>query len=174
MRFVRGFTVLELLVALAIVAVLAALATPSFRDYLLNQKLRAAAVRLASDLRWARQSAVGRGGRVVVCPGNENAGCRDTPDWGSGWIVFHDRNGDRSLSTDEEILRITQALSNISARSATARSQLNFYPNGTAPGSNLTIRLCDARGPDHARQVRVALSGRIRGLSVREGAEPGC
>ena len=62
----------------------------------------------------------------------------------------------------------------VRARSATARSQLNFYPNGTAPGSNLTIRLCDARGPDHARQVRVALSGRIRGLSVREGAEPGC
>jgi type IV fimbrial biogenesis protein FimT len=174
MRFVRGFSLLELLVALAIVAILTALATPSFRDYLLNQKLRAAATRLASDLRWARQSAVGRGGRVVVCPGNEVTGCRDTSDWGSGWIAFHDGNSDRGLSTGEEILRITQGLSNISARSATARSQLSFFPNGTAPGSNLTIRLCDTRGPEHARQVRVALSGRIRGLSVRDGADPGC
>ncbi len=174
MRWGRGFTLLELLVALSIVAVLLVVAAPSFREYLLNQELRAAAERLVSDLRWARVSAVDRGGRVVVCPGNVATGCRTTPEWGSGWIVFHDRNGDRRLAAEDDLLRSTPALEGISARSAVARQQLSFFPNGTAPGSNLTIRLCDARGPNHARQVRVSLSGRIRSLTVGDGADPGC
>jgi type IV fimbrial biogenesis protein FimT len=91
-----------------------------------------------------------------------------------GWVVFFDRNGDRRLAADEEVLRVTQSLQGISARSSVARRQLSFFPNGTAPGSNLTIRLCDARGPEKARQVRVGLSGRIRSLRVGDGAAPGC
>ncbi|MEE4174502.1 MAG: GspH/FimT family pseudopilin [Xanthomonadales bacterium] len=174
MRRDQGFTLLELVVTLSVVAVLLLMAGPSFREYVLNQELRAAAARLASDFRWARQSAVDRGGRVVVCPGSVSSGCRATPEWGSGWIVFHDHNGDRRLAPDEELLRETPALEGVSARSNLARRQLSFFPNGTAPGSNLTIRLCDVRGPNHARQVRVGLSGRIRSLRVGEGADPGC
>ena len=174
MRGESGFTLLELLVALSIVAVLLVAAGPSFREFLLNQELRAAAERLASDLRWARQSAVNRGGRVVVCPGSTVTGCRASPEWSAGWIVYHDRDGDRRLAAEDEVLRETPALQAISARSALARRQLSFFPNGTAPGSNLTIRLCDARGPEKARQVRVGLSGRIRSLKVGDGADPGC
>ena len=174
MRWKRGFTLLELLVTLSIVAVLMGVATPSFRDYLLNQELRAATERLASDLRWARQSAVQRGGRVVVCPGSATTGCRATPEWGMGWFVFHDTDGDRRFGAGDEVLRRTEPLEGISARSARARRQLSFFPNGSAPGSNLTIRLCNERGPAFARQVRVSLSGRIRSLRAGQGAEPGC
>jgi type IV fimbrial biogenesis protein FimT len=170
----NGITLLELLVTMAIVAVLLATAVPSFRSYVQNQELRGAAGALASDLYYARNAAVDRGARVTVCPGDARSGCRDLPAWEDGWIVFGDDNGDRRWQAEEPLLRVSPMLEGISARSSRARRQLSFFPNGSAPGSNVTVRLCDDRGPAHGRQVRVSLSGRIRTTSASEDGPAGC
>lgn len=169
-----GITLLELLVTLAIVAVLLAAGVPSFRAWVQNQELRGAAGRLASDLHFARRAAVDRGSRVTVCPGDERSGCRDVPAWEDGWIVFGDDNGDRRWQTDEPVLRSAPLLDGVTIRSSTARRQLSFFPNGSAPGSNATLRLCDDRGAGDGRQVRIGLSGRIRTTSARRDGPDGC
>jgi len=165
---------LELLVTLAVLAVLLAVGTPAYRNFSLNLRLEAATSRLVSDLRFARQAAVDGGGRVALCPGDARSGCRATPDWQFGWILFRDENGDRAWQADEELLRASPLLQGITARASAARRVLSFFPNGSAPGSNVTVWFCDARGPAEGRQVRLGLSGRIRSTRARDGGPQGC
>ncbi len=169
-----GFTLLELLVTLALVAVLVGAGAPAFRAVLLNWEMNSAATRLQSDLNYARHAAVDRGDRVTMCPGTERSGCTGLPEWGHGWIIFGDVDGDRAWQASEPLLRVSPALRGITARSSAGRRQLTFFSNGTAPGSNVTVWLCDLRGPRYGSQVRVGLSGRIRVSRARDGGPTGC
>lgn len=74
-----GFTLIELMVTVAMLAVLAALATPSFRELIEAQRLRDTAFGLVSDLTLARSEAIKRGGNVALRP-VANA-------WAGGWTV---------------------------------------------------------------------------------------
>jgi type IV fimbrial biogenesis protein FimT len=92
-----GFSLVELLVTISIVAVLLALAIPSMDDAALNGKLRSQANAFLSTLHLARSEAIKRNGRVVVCKSADGAACvadGDASGWDQGWIVFHDRNND--------------------------------------------------------------------------------
>ena len=170
----KGFTLLELVIAIALAAVLTALATPAFESFSRNLKIRAVTERLASDLNHARHAAVNRGHRVSACPGNETTGCSGSPDWHQGWIVFEDVNGDRHRGTTEPVLRVSPPLRGITARSSAGRHLVGFFANGSAPGSNATIWLCDGRGPEYGWQIRVSLAGRIRTTSARRDGALGC
>lgn len=174
MHHTRAFTLLELLVTLAIVATLLAAGLPSFQTYLQNQRLSQASYRLHSDLRFARQSAVERSHRVVICPGKPDQGCADSPHWEDGWIIFADPNGDRQRQNDEPLLRESPLIQGLSARTSQARRRLSFFPDGSAPGSNATLRLCDSRGPSHGRQLRINLSGRISSTRSTDRGPMGC
>jgi type IV fimbrial biogenesis protein FimT len=78
-RRTRGFTTVELMVALAIFALIAAIAAPSFRVFVANQRLRSASFELVSDLVSARSEALKRNTPVAVVP--------DDDGWASGWTV---------------------------------------------------------------------------------------
>ncbi len=171
---VPGFTLLELMVVLALVSLLLMAGVPAYRTFVLNLELRAATERLASDLRFARHAAVNEGDRVGACPGNEVGGCADSPVWDEGWIVYGDTNGDRTWQVGEPLLRVSPRLRGISAHSSAGRTELGFFPNGTAPGSNATVRLCDERGESFGRQVRVSLTGRIRTTHAPQDGDAGC
>jgi type IV fimbrial biogenesis protein FimT len=62
----RGFTLVEMLVVVAIVVVLLAVAGPSFLDFIVRQRVQAAASELVTDIQWARTEAVSRGEAVVL------------------------------------------------------------------------------------------------------------
>lgn len=163
----RGFTVLECLVALAIAALLMTLAVPAWRGLAAEWRLRAATGALHSTLLQARHEAIHAGIAVLVCPGSALHGCQDNA-WDGGWIGFQDTNGNRQLDADETLLRMEPAWPNVNAASSAARRRLRFLPNGTAPGSNATLRVCDAANHAPGRRVTVSSSGRIR--SVRRGS----
>lgn len=76
---VRGFTLVELMVAVAVLAILASLATPSFRQLLAAQRVRTTGYNLVGDLVLARSEAVKRGQNVTLAP--VAAG------WTQGWSV---------------------------------------------------------------------------------------
>ena len=93
-----GFSLIELMVVVAMVAILLALAAPSLRDFAANQALAGATSDLMGASMTARAAAIGRNAETVIEP-------EDGVDWLSGWRVYVDKNGDASYAAaDDELI----------------------------------------------------------------------
>jgi len=125
---------------------------------------------LQTDLNLARGHAISHNSKTVICPANDDHDCSGQSAWQDGWIVFTDINGDRDKQDSEPLLRYSGALARLNINSSRSRTYLRFFPNGSAPGSNVTIRFCDRRGAAKAGTITVSNSGRIRMHTA--GSEP--
>ena len=157
-----GFTLLEMLMTMSIAAVLLVVGIPAFQGFGARQRMSAAMHTLHSHLALARNEAIRFNRQVIVCPGDEHRGCTDSIDWSDGWIVFSDLNADGQHQSSEPVHRGETGLEQIVIHGSSGRSSLRFYPNGSAPGSNVSITFCDRRGPAHARKLVLSNTGRIR------------
>ena len=157
-----GFSMLELMITLSVASILLITAIPSFQQFTFRQHMKAALASLHNDLMMARNEAVHLNMRVVSCPGSPSTGCSDTSDWSTGWIVFADSNADRQHQADETIIRHGQGIENLDIHSSSGRTDIRFFPNGSAPGSNGSITFCGPGGPDKARKLVISNMGRIR------------
>ena len=169
-----GMTAFDLLISMAIVAVLLATAVPGLRAWSLNHAMGAAVASLHADLQFARAEAIRLRSHTVACPGQLDAGCKDAATWHSGWLLFADSNGDREWQASEPLLRQSPAVQGLSITSSEARRRLRFSPQGAAPGSNASISFCDSRGPAAARQLTLSASGRLHRLGPGERTAPEC
>ncbi len=117
---------------------------------------------LQTDLNLARRRAISLNVQTVTCPSSADDTCSGNSDWQNGWIVFTDMNTDRQRQAGEPLLKQSAAVEFINISSSVSRSYVRFYPNGSAPGSNMTIRFCDDRGAQYAGKISVSNSGRIK------------
>src|SRR5436309_3565173 len=97
----RGFTLLELMTALTVLAILVGIATPSFRQFSANSRTVASANSLANALAVGRSEALRRGSPVAICASLDGIAC-NTTNWSQGWLVFTDGSGTKGVldSTD--------------------------------------------------------------------------
>jgi len=86
----QGFTMLELLVAVAIAAVLFTIGVPMFRDVTLGSRLSAAANNLLSSVQLARSEAIKRNVNVTLCASSDGQSCAASGGWEQGWITIID------------------------------------------------------------------------------------
>jgi type IV fimbrial biogenesis protein FimT len=95
---------LELVVALVLLAVLAGLALPSFARFLAEQELLAEAHRLSEAVTLARSEALKRNAHVVVCAASPLHACGTLGHWHEGWITFVDENDDAKIDPGELLI----------------------------------------------------------------------
>jgi type IV fimbrial biogenesis protein FimT len=100
----RGFTFLEMLVVIAVAAVLVAVAIPSMASMMKSIKLSSASNSFLSYLHLARSEAIKRNSRVVLCKSADGLSCTQSGGWEQGLIVFHDANNNGTLDVAETII----------------------------------------------------------------------
>jgi type IV fimbrial biogenesis protein FimT len=167
-----GFTLVELLVVVAILAVVLGLAAPSFARISQAAAVSSAVSQFMADMRFARSEGMRRGGGVVLCRSEDpessaptcaiNAG---TQDWATGWIVFHDLDGDSVRTASEPVLRVQARHGGIDTIASLDTTIFKFSATGRllAPSSITSMQFGGASfGTTSRRVVCVSPGGRAR------------
>ncbi|MEM9057202.1 MAG: GspH/FimT family protein [Pseudomonadota bacterium] len=155
-----GVTLLELLVALAVVSIVAAIGAPPLDRWLARHRVAAPLQALHTDLHRARHEAVMRNRVVVVCASDDLQTC-SAGDWSAGWITFVNLDGDQPVQRDasDPLLSVHQAAPGphlASNRASYAfRGDLRRATNGR-------VVSCDAAGRVSPRVLVVSFTGRTR------------
>jgi type IV fimbrial biogenesis protein FimT len=106
----RGFGLVELMTVVAIVAVLTAIALPSYAHVMKLNRLTTDANNMMAAMNLARNEAITRGRPVSVCASTNGTACTGaaTDDWSGGWIVFtdYDPAGAVDAGVGDEVLRV--------------------------------------------------------------------
>ena len=184
----RGFTLVELLVGLAVFAILLGLAVPSMRDMLVRQQVRAASEALTQGMRFSRSEAMRSGQGVTFCrsddPGASSPACATGGtkpfDWSTGWIIFKDRDLDGSFETSDGdmLLRVQNGFVTLGSLKST-ESLVTMQPMGilaTTVGLSFLIEPAGISSSSSvydqiARCLTVAKTGRVKPQAPSAGCD---
>lgn len=169
----HGFTLIEFLVVLAILAVSLGFAIPGMGALAERTHVAVTTRNLGHTLQWARSQAVSRNLPVGVCPRSPEALAECGSDYGDGWLVFEDQNGDRKLGRGDVLLKVHptptfpfRVLNRLGSREV--NTTIFFKPNGFS-GQAMTLVVCpSARSLEHSVGLVLNNLGR---LSIRSGFE---
>lgn len=176
-----GFTLIELMFTIVVLAVLLGIGVPNFRDFMRSSRISGATNDIVTDFSVARSEAIKRRVPVTLCKSQDGASCdADSADPFTSWIIFVDdadaaaadaNDGNGVVDTDEPVLRqrmvddsITVTV-NEDGRRLVFRS--NGFPDNTVADSVNQFVLCDERGNEvtvggvtAARAVTISATGR--------------
>jgi type IV fimbrial biogenesis protein FimT len=179
LRSNAGFTLVELLVTTAVIAVLLGVAMPKMTGFIKSIQLSSASNDLLAGLLLARSEAIKRNSRVVICKSADGAFCASSGNWEQGWIVFHDTNNNGKRESGEPILRREQALA--ASLRLTGNLNVAHYVSYSASGATKlvsggfqagTLTICQhSAGAGEARQIVLSTAGRPR---VQKASVPAC
>jgi type IV fimbrial biogenesis protein FimT len=160
-----GFTLIELIVTMAVAAILFVAAMPSLTIFIQNNRSTARINELHASLSLARSEAVKRNNNVSICKSSNGTGCAGhAGHWHHGWIVFVDNDADGVVDDGEgdEIVRVQGALTGSNTLTF-SQTHVLYASNGIArAGSNGTFTFCDTRGAASAKGLVIGPSGRPR------------
>lgn len=173
MRHSKGFTLIELMIVIAIVAILTTLAAPSFKSLIQSNTISSAVNTFMADMRFARSESIRRGGGVVMCRSNSpeatNPTCSSgsTIGWESGWIVFQDLNNNGAKTAAEPLLRVQGPLKSVdSIAEPSAATVFSFTATGrfqNLSGGATSLQFGASNFPNTTqRRVCVSVGGRAR------------
>jgi type IV fimbrial biogenesis protein FimT len=171
MRNQDGFTLIEMMVTLAISAIMITSGVPAFQHIVQTNRQAAQSAMLVRALQFARTEAIRRAANVTVCSGSATGGhsgkpvCSKSRDWSNGWIVFIDNHGGAGdFNKDDKLLHVFPALD----AGATLTSDLGtgrFDPKDKRPIGPLDLK--DPKGPGKAGASFVSYTS--TGLSSTSG-----
>ena len=164
----RAFTLIELIITLAIAAILLVIATPSFTNFAQKRSVSQKTVEIRGALELARGQAVSQRQVWTVCTVNSLNSCVE--DGGERLLVFQDDNGDNSLDSSDSLRQeIDLSSVQVELSASFGRSYIRFSESGEAMESG-NFQICAQNESfSYGRRVVIFRSGRIRLSSDSDG-----
>ncbi|MBK8507287.1 MAG: GspH/FimT family pseudopilin [Candidatus Competibacteraceae bacterium] len=165
---IRGFTLVELLLTVALIVTLVTLGIPSLQSTSHNSRLITVVNDFIGALNLTRSEAIKRGVRVTLCKSNNGMACANSGGYEQGWIVFIDLNNNAVVDANETIIRIFAALPGRTSMTLTGNRPVSEYVSFIATGMTQlvsgafqagTLTLC---APPKARRIVINSVGRVR------------
>ncbi|RZA29771.1 MAG: prepilin-type N-terminal cleavage/methylation domain-containing protein [Lysobacteraceae bacterium] len=169
-----GFSMVELMVTVAVMAVLMAAAFPSFTGLVNGNRLTGNANELLASLQMARSEAIRRNARVAVCRTEDQATCADSAGLWTGWLTIVEGTG--------EVLRVNAVMAPLQMQASETISddddRVVFRPDGRARSAAglllvASIATCHetSRPAENVRIVSIQSGSRIQVVPGNEGGE---
>lgn len=157
-KITRAFTIVELIICIAMIAILVSIAIPYFHEYRSKQEAKNIPIKLSQINRYARSQAAVFNQNIVICPSQDSVSCQANQ-WNKNILVFIDKNKNRQVDVDEQILHI-DALNlkygNLSWRGALSLPSVTYQAHTALPiGSNGSFYYCSTH---LSNQQRIVLS----------------
>ena len=148
----RGFTLIELMITLFIIAITAAIAVPSYKTFIDNNKVKNAAMQLQSGLMYARSEAIKRNEAIYLVPsGGSSTG------WANGWSITTSVKSHADCKADaEDCLKIIPAASGVKVVNA-APTEITYNKQGRT--TSATFELCDEDNEATKRTITISSTG---------------
>lgn len=146
----QGFTLIELMITLVVVAILVGVAVPSFQSFIKRNQAESLQTQVASAVSTARTEAASRNTSVSICASNDGVSCGGS--WTNGWIVFENPNRDTTKQADELTVATFDNTSSSTFDVAQGQNPLNkliqltFSQQGFLVGqTSVLITICNAQ-----------------------------
>jgi type IV fimbrial biogenesis protein FimT len=159
-RRAAGFTLVELMVTLTILALLGMIAVPAFNNAILGNKLAGFTNSFMAGVQVARSEAIKRNAAVKMCRSADGASCAGSGGWQQGWIIFNDVDGNDAINNTETRIHYQQKLSDDFSFTGDTYT-IVMQPTGLA-ATSAALTLCRSN-PVGAQERTVTLSttGRV-------------
>lgn len=177
----KGFTLIELMLAVAIAGILLAVGVPSFAEAVKESRISSQYNAMVGSLYLARSEAVKGPGQVTVCPRKTKGAdtCGSKTDWENGWLVFIDNTrisgeSEANIDADDEIIKVEPAIKGDnkivaigsptnSAGDAEEVAFVRYQQRGGTQLRSASVIVCDTgRGAVESRSINIVLTGDIR------------
>ncbi|MCU1718152.1 GspH/FimT family pseudopilin [Pseudomonas sp. 5P_3.1_Bac2] len=161
MRRTKGFTLVELMIAIAIMAVLGAVGIPAFQSMILDNRIVTTSNALLGALQMARSEAASKRKNIRVCPSTDQQTCTANGNWHDGIIVLNDTVLLRVIPATRNGVQITSTL-----------SELVYQGNGRTQQNNPQFRIFDDRDaakPATGRNICINIIGQVTSLRGNQG-----
>jgi len=163
---VRGFTLIELMVTIAVLALLVAVATPAMMSLVNSNRISSSAGELTAALQLARAEAIRRSATVTVCGSADGVACTNGAGW-ADWIVL----GTNNMNAQTDVIRGGSIGDNL--RVSGPAAGVVFGSAGTITAqANLTVCMPTDKPADNQRVLTVMLSGAV--LTARNNGGGAC
>ena len=163
-KYVTGFTIIELMLTIAVAAVILTLGVPSFQGLMERNQLTSGINSFISSMSPARSEAIKRNQRVSICPRGNGETCVGNQ-YENGWIIFVGRNsnGTRQSATEELIWVSDPLPGNMTLRGeGCCDDGIPYLASGQINGIAGSIHLCKDNDNDRSIKISINTFGRAR------------
>ena len=147
-----GFTLIEMMTAIFILAILVSLTIPSFREATLSSRLSGFANDIVASSQLARSEAIKRNVTVTLCASSDGETCDDPDGWEAGWIVLADEGG-----ANEAVVQHRPALPQEFRMVQTGGVASVLFPPTVVADNEVTLTVCRAE-PEGSQERVVTIT----------------